>query len=160
MNIRIFWDSINQKIEIAGRTDNAQIPGDLLKELNIILTISKFLEIYPDISMTLYGEGYGAGIQKNGGNYSYKKTFILFDVFIDNFWLSRENVEDIANKLGIKFVPTIGSGILEEMILLVKTGIPSQFGNFIAEGIVARPEFELFTREGKRIITKAKYRDF
>ena len=67
------------------------------------------LEPYP---ITLYGEGYGGGIQKGGGAYTSKTkggkaSFRLFDVFIGETWLDRENVEDIASKLGIKTVPLI-----------------------------------------------------
>ena len=47
-------------------------------------------------SVTLYGEGYGNGIQK-GGLYSQKQEFILFDVKINGNWQPRESVEDIAS---------------------------------------------------------------
>jgi len=46
------------------------------------------------------------------------------------------------------------------MIAMVKEGFNSQWGNFIAEGIVARPSCELLDRRGNRIITKLKYKDF
>jgi hypothetical protein len=39
-------------------------------------------------------------------------------------------------------------------------GFKSHWGDFIAEGIVARPKVELKTRAGHRIITKLKYKDF
>jgi len=38
--------------------------------------------------------------------------------------------------------------------------IESVWGDFQAEGIVARPGVELFDRAGRRIITKLKCRDF
>ena len=34
------------------------------------------------------------------------------------------------------------------------------WGDFTAEGLVARPKTELFGRDGKRVITKIKYKDF
>lgn len=43
---------------------------------------------------------------------------------------------------------------------MTRKGIKSQWGDFIAEGIVARPATELLTRNGERIITKIKHKDF
>jgi hypothetical protein len=42
----------------------------------------------------------------------------------------------------------------------VGCGVKSWWGDFDAEGIVARPQVELFTRAGHRIITKLKCKDF
>jgi len=47
-----------------------------------------------------------------------------------------------------------------EAIEMVRNGFNSQWGNFMAEGIVARPKVELKTRKGERLITKIKHRDF
>jgi hypothetical protein len=79
---------------------------------------------------------------------------------VNGIWLERENVKDIAEKLGIKIVPIIGGGTLQDAIEMTKKGFKSQWGDFIAEGIVARPKVEMRTRRGDRIITKVKYRDF
>ena len=157
-NIRIGWDG--ETVKIGGKTDNAQLHIDLIDELNRLFPVDKFKAIYPETKMTLYGEGYGAGIQKAGKNYRPDKSFVLFDVLINEFWLSRENVSDIAGKLNIPAVPIIGSGTIFEMLDVVKAGIKSQWGDFIAEGIVARPEVELWARNGQRIITKVKHVDF
>jgi hypothetical protein len=156
-NIRIGWDG--ETVKIGGRTDNAQLHIDLIDELNRLFPVDKFRDIYPKAKMTLYGEGYGAGIQK-GGKYRPDKSFVLFDVLINEFWLSRENVSDIAEKLSILTVPIIGSGTIFDMLDIVKTGMKSLWGDFIAEGIVARPEVELWARNGQRIITKVKHVDF
>ena len=157
-NIRIGWDG--EAVKIGGKTDNAQLHIDLIDELNRLFPVDKFKGIYPETKMTLYGEGYGAGIQKAGKFYRPDKSFVLFDVLINDFWLSRENVSDIAGKLNIPVVPIIGNGTIFEMLDIVKSGIKSQWGDFIAEGIVARPEVELWARNGQRIITKIKHVDF
>ncbi len=62
--------------------------------------------------ITLYGEGYGGGIQKGGAEYTSKTkggavNFRLFDVLVGETWLRRADVEDVAEKLGIKCVPLI-----------------------------------------------------
>jgi len=88
---------------------------------------------------------------------------VLFDVKINDWWLKREDVEDISRKFNIDVVPIVGYGTLEEMINLVKSRFKSAWSlgeGFIAEGIVARPMIELKTRGGERIITKLKYKDY
>ena len=159
-NIRIGWDGRN--LGLGGKTDNAQIPVRLYDRLNSIFTEKKFMELYADQPMILYGEGYGANIQKGGGNYiADGVNFILFDVKIDEWWLHRDSVKDIADKLGIDIVPEIGyGGTLSEAVELVKTGFNSTFGEFNAEGLVLKPLVELVDRAGHRIITKIKCKDF
>ena len=107
----------------------------------------------------MYGEGYGAGIQK-GGCYRQDKDFVLFDVFINDIWLQRADVLDIAQKTSLDIIPIIGKGSLRNMVDLVSEGFKSNWGDFKAEGIVARPVVELKTRNGDRIITKIKHKDF
>lgn len=160
-NIRVMFN--NCEITFNGKTDNAQVHCDLIKRLNetFIPKKEQFTEIFGDgeCKVCFYGEGYGAGIQK-GGCYRQDKDFVLFDIKIGNCYLQRKDVEDIANKLNIPVVPIIGEGTLNDMIEIVKKGFNSTWGDFIAEGIVARPKTELICRNGNRIITKLKYRDF
>jgi hypothetical protein len=79
---------------------------------------------------------------------------------VGEWWLERHNVEDVAAKLGIRVVPIIGEGTIADMVEITRAGITSTWGNFAAEGIVARPKVELRTRNNSRIITKLKTRDF
>lgn len=158
-NIRIMFDG--EKITFGGKTDRAQIPPFLLDELHAIFDHKKdlFKEQFPD-GVCFYGEGYGAKIQKGGGNYRQDQSFVLFDVLIGDWWLQRDNVNQIAEVLQIAIVPIIGKGTLNDMVAKTKRGFNSQWGDFLAEGIVARPEVELKSRNGSRIITKIKYKDF
>jgi hypothetical protein len=109
-------------------------------------------------SMILYGEGFGEKIQ-SGGKYREGQGFVLFDAWC-GMWLERESVEEIATALGVDVVPVIGSGDLVEMVRWVQNGFNSAWGDFKAEGIVARPGCELLNRRGERIITKLKCKDF
>lgn len=158
-NIRVMFDS--EQITFGGKTDNAQIPARLVKRLNerFLPQLDRFKELFPS-GVCLYGEGYGAKIQKGGGNYRPDQDFVLFDVKIAEWWLQRPDVEDVALKLDLDIVPIIGQGTLDEMVQRAKDGFDSAWGNFIAEGIIARPATELKTRSGHRIITKIKHRDF
>jgi ATP-dependent RNA circularization protein (DNA/RNA ligase family) len=162
-NIRIFWQ--DGKIRIGGRTDNAQIPADFVQHLYEILDVEKLRITFPDTSAIIYGEGYGAGIQK-GGAYSKTKRFIVFDVLIgDKWWMNWENTVGIAEKLGLKTVPFIGEMSLEDGIAMVRNGFFSPLAlengeQYQAEGLVGRTVEPLFDKHGKRIIIKIKTKDF
>ncbi len=159
-NIRIMFDGAN--ITCGGKTDRAELPPKLLEKL-----ISKyapqeqtFKETFKDAQVCLYGEGYGARIQKGGGNYRRDQGFVLFDVWVGGWWLKREDVEAIGKLLDTDVVPIMGVGDLWSMAERVKAGFNSRWGDFRAEGLVARPEVELLDRGGRRIITKLKCKDF
>ena len=170
-NIRIGWNGIN--ITYRGKTDKANIPKELFEKLidmfkdqkDLFASAFDFEDVPEDKwpEVIFYGEGYGRKIQKGGNYIADGVNFILFDVRIGNIWLTRESVEDIGNKFGLKIVPILGEGTLDEAIEFVKTGFKSTISenpDYIAEGIVARPKVELLTRNGKRLITKIKHCDF
>ncbi len=155
-NIRVHWNG--STVRFGGRTDNAQIPATLGAKLMDLFPAEKFTNFE---EVTLYGEGYGVKIQKGGGNYkSDGVDFALFDVMIDGWWLKREDVEDISDKLEIGIVPVLGGGTLNDAVYMARKGFDSVWGAFPAEGLVLRPRVELKTRSGHRIITKIKLRDF
>lgn len=161
-NIRIMWDG--DTVRFGGKSDNAQIPTFLLSVLQDTFTAEKMAASFPDAtSVCLYGEGYGARIQK-GGNYMKDRAgFILFDCKVDSWWLTRDSIEDIANKLSISIVPIIKIGSLLDAVEFCKSGYKSTIAenhNYDAEGLVMKPKVELFNRNGQRVITKIKYKDF
>jgi hypothetical protein len=161
-NIRILWDGTT--VRFGGKTDEASIPTFLLNVLQDIFTTEKMAAKFGTTdAVCLYGEGYGAKIQK-GGNYLPDKTsFILFDCQIDKWWLQRDRLEDIATTLGIDIVPIIGRGTLLKAVEYTKTGFKSTIAvnkDYTAEGLVMKPPIELFNRKGERIIAKIKARDF
>jgi len=157
-NIRVLWDGINLDVRFGGKTDNASIPVPLFNRLTDLFPKEKF---YGRPSLCLYGEGFGAKIQKGGENYKVDGVdFVLFDVNIDGWWLKRDAVDSLSSELEIQSVPIVGMGTISEAIKFTMSGFPSLWGNFIAEGLVLRPEVELFTRGGERIITKLKHKDF
>jgi len=127
-NIRIFWNGTFDNLSYGGKTDNADIPGFLYQSLEILFSKNEQLkEVFPDGPAILYGEGYGAKIQK-GGDYLPYASFILFDVKIGPWWLKRKDVDEIAEKLGIKSVPVIGEGTLQDAVELCREGLESRLG--------------------------------
>lgn len=165
-NIRIGFDG--QRVGFGGRTDAAQIPATLYAVLTELFPVEKMKDAFPEIDgsdptyqVVLYGEGYGAKIQKGGDRYLPDgQSFILFDVRIGRYWLQRAAVEEVAEDLGVTVTPIVGKGTLAEAITLCRYGFPSQLRSTPPEGIVLRPEVPLIARNGERIITKLKLKDF
>jgi hypothetical protein len=173
-------------VRIAGKTDNAQIPPKLLKFMEenytkdkvlASLGLKEFIPIdewetehnwldydqIPNI-YTIYGEGYGAGIQKAGGNYIKNGVgFIVFDVKVNDIYLKTDARDEIANKLSAPIVPLMGYFTLDEAIDFVRKGFKTGLWDnkdFIEEGLVLRTDLGLRNRMGKRLIVKVKYEDF
>ena len=171
-NIHVRFNGV--RVEFGGRTTKANIPPHLLRKLEELFTLEKMRTAFPPkneddfdtpyINISLYGEGYGAKIQKGGGRYIKDGVnFILFDVKIDDWWLKRHNVEDIAGKLGIKCVPIIGYMTFEEATDYVRKGFKSLVAEdktYNAEGLVLKTDLELLDRRGFRIMAKIKSKDF
>ena len=173
-NIRIELESSGNSedgiiMSFKGRTDKAVIPEHLLTKLNWLFDRERLMEVLnitdetQDCNITLYGEGYGAKIQKGGNYISNDVNFILFDVKIGKWWLDRESIKDIANKLGINVVPLMGYMTIPEAIEYVKKGFKSTIAenkDYDAEGLVLKTPCGLLKRDGERLITKIKTVDF
>lgn len=162
-NIRVML-SESGEVSFGGRTDNAQLPADLLMVLFKMFPAERMREaLWLDGVPTqaiLFGEGYGAGIQK-GGTYRPDKSFILYDVLAGGkWWLDKDAVEDVARKLRADTVPYLGRMTLNEIVALVREPFGSQIGTGVAEGVVARPIETLFDKRMERVIIKLKTKDF
>lgn len=170
-NIRVEYikDGSITSTKFGGRTNKAQIPKKLLEHLQETFTFERLQSAFgtDNIHVILYGEGYGAGIQKGGGLYRKDNAFILFDVDVrmddGNFIaLLQDNVEDIANTMFIPFAPEVFKGTILEAIKFVKDGQSSVVSQEykVAEGLVLKQEDGLMSRTGKRLMFKVKIRDF
>jgi len=168
-NVRVSFDGVS--VTFAGRTDKAQLPLPLFRYLQETFTLDRMAATFsntpdnePHPNIILYGEGYGAKIQKGGGNYIPDGVgFCLFDVRVGRWWLARDSVWEIALGLEIPRAPYWGIWDLQWAEKQVREGIPSILAKVpgtIAEGVVLRPPYELFDRRGDRIIAKLKTRDY
>lgn len=157
-NIRVGWDG--HAVTFGGRTDRAQIPAQLFDHLSEQLTEELFEQAFGADEVTLYGEGFGAGIQKAGSSYSATQSFTLFDVRIGHWWLKRDDVIDVADKVGIPTVPLVLVGTIHDAVAHVSAGMRSAWGDFTAEGLVGHPTVGLLDRAGERISVKIKTADF
>lgn len=156
-NIRVMFQG--DQIKFAGRTEKADIPKHLLDRLNVLFPSSLMTDVPQlfEVGATLYGEGFGEKIQ--GNPYQHPVDFILFDVKINNIWLERQNVCNIAEALGIKVAPIVFTGGLEEATEYLMTNPKSTLGDTTMEGLILRPPIRLNDAKGNRIIGKLKCKD-
>ena len=162
-NIRVCWDGHN--VSFRGRTDRAQMPPELLKKLNELFggetNAQIFEQFFGEKEVILFGEGYGRKIQKVGSKYIPDGVdFILFDICIGETYLQRGAVEELGEAFGIKVVPVVLIGTVDDAIEYVKQKPESRLAPITMEGLVGRPIYELKDRRGNRIILKVKVRDF
>lgn len=169
-NVRVGWDG--KEVMYGSRSVVGKGADVLHKELSawldVIFTPGNMKTAFGDTPVILFGEGYGAGINK-GQDLCQQKRFALFDVFINEYWLSIEDVKGIAEKFAIEEAPWIDGGMtwsINDIHEHVKAGITSKIAerftgkHVIAEGIVARPQVELRNRYGERLMFKLKTNDF
>lgn len=169
-NIRVKF--IGGKVEIAGRTEKAQVPAQLKSCITKIFDerLEDMKKVFCDDDGTvfdacIYGEGYGPGIQKGGELYSDKNGFAVFDVKVADWWLLPDAVLDVCKKLKLERAPYLGEATLTEIANTIGSGMRSRLAEKHgkerdAEGIVARPPVQLFDRMGNRVMVKLKTKDF
>lgn len=159
-NLRIMWDG--HKLSYAGRTDNATFTEyqKLFIETHLVnsdIVEKQFEQLFMEKVVIVYGELFGAGIQK-GGLYG-ELQFMAFDIEIDDIFLTKENARGLANTLGYEFVPTVLIGTINDGLEYVNLHDKSSFSQAILEGLVGTPAGDFRDRLGKRIITKIKRED-
>ena len=161
--MRIGWNGY--VITFNGRSDNAQIPGDLKDILNRIFvneeTAQIFEQKFGEKEVMLVGEGYGKGIQ-SGGCYRDHKGFILFDIKVGDTWLGYEDMCELAKAFNVDVVPVVFKGTIREVVEFVKSKPLSQVAqeDVEMEGVVGTPLVGLRDTRGNRIIVKIKGKDF
>lgn len=164
-NVRIFWEPQDQfSPNFAGRTSNAQMPTTLLTHLQQTFYREKMQKVFPNAKkVILFGEGYGPKIQAVGSRYRGKVSFILFDVWIDGWWLEKHKVLDIAAQLDIEH--TINQAILstQEVVDFVKSKPKSYIAedpSLVMEGVIARAyPLVLFRQHRTPVMFKLKVKD-
>ena len=174
-NVR-FEKTGREPTEMLGRKQKSKLPLFLIEDISYIKeTIDNIVTwLGGEEKLTIYGEGYGNRIQAAGKFYIPSKTsFIAFDaaysysegddeVSCRQAMLSREKFHNLCESLSLKTAPIVGTGTLKTMVAMVESKIYSACSveQIIAEGIVARPKFELLDSNRSRIICKLKHFDF
>jgi hypothetical protein len=126
---------------------------------------SKFLEFFPFISVTIFGEAYGGRQQGMSATYGTALKFIAFDVQVDDEWLNVPKAEQLVLDLGLEFVyyKEISIDLSEidderdadsEQAIRNGVGVGKK-----REGVILRP-LEEFTAKYGRVICKHKRDEF
>ena len=104
-----------------------------------------------DTPVVFYWEWYWGKIQN--WTYEWEEDFMLFDVKINDVFLERDNVIDIANSLWINYVPALLEWNIQSWIDYLQVWE-------LTEWLVWVPRWNFLDRKWKRIIIKIKNRDF
>jgi len=119
-----------------------------------------------DCPITVYGEVYGAKLQRMRDTYGNDLAFVGFEVKIDQAWLAVTNAEKVTRRLGLDFVPYIKIpctlAALDwardmESHQAIKNGMGRGHKR---EGVVLRPLEELRYANGTRAMIKYKAEAF
>lgn len=173
-------------VTIHGKNEGSSIPSNLFKYLQKTFPLPKLQEAFQNSNhVILYGEGYGSQIQlppgKQHNPYGDEVSFILFDSYIDGWWLDVSKVHEVAKKLDIKSVPLLDYTISkhkdthlpenswvtttyiwteDQIVRYIKDSPVSKLGKHRMEGVVARSSPQLFFKDGRPVMYKLKCRDF
>lgn len=114
----------------------------------------------------VYGEAYGGKQQGMKDTYGESLKFVVFDVQVDDMWLSVPQAEKVAHALGLEFadyvkVPTDLESLNyqrdRESVQAIRNGVgPGKQ----REGVILRPLIEVTKNNGTRIIAKHKNEKF
>ena len=172
--------------EVRGRTDAASLPPNFEEEAlgqagadTMAAALAAIDPAGVAITMIVFGEGYGPGIQKGGGGYAERKSLRIFDVLTykegcySPLWRTWDDVVTVATILGLQTVPTLLIGAPTETIVeLVRSDLYSQvaardldpliddlWSLRKMEGVVARTDPYLYDYRGHRVLWKLKKHD-
>lgn len=171
MNFRIIWDGYS--LSYGGRTKKSEFSTrqkQFIKKELINKDLENLVEqTFGEKKVIIYGELYGNDIQKVGKLYSETYSFLVFDILVNGIFLERykiddssyrDNLSDVCNTLGLKAVPILLVGTIQEALDFLDKEIVSRISDQAPlEGLVGVPVGNLLDRAGNRIIVKIKERD-
>ena len=117
-------------------------------------------------NVIVYGEAYGGKMQGMKETYGPDLKFVVFEVKINDLWLSVPQAEQVVESLGLEFVDyvKISSDINEidrerdrDSVQAIRNGMGEGKKR---EGVVLKPLMEFAKNNGKRVIAKHKGDDF
>lgn len=123
---------------------------------------AKFIEIFPDIDVVIFGEAYGGKQQGQSHVYGKDLRFIGFDVKVGDNWLNVPNAEDVCRQFHLEFVFYELITVTLKNLTDARDAFSKQaFRNGITEpkkreGVVLRPLIEMKTNNDERVICKYK----
>lgn len=103
MNVRIVFSIKHDYIpKIFGRTDKAEIPESLQEVFKEKFTMEQMNNHFSEAKeVIIFGEGFGGKIQA-GKKYKKEASIVIFDIYIDGWWLEPHKVKTIAELLNVE----------------------------------------------------------
>ncbi len=142
-------------------TANPDVPDAVTERLDEIFTIEVIEEAMKSTnhkSMELFGVVCGGLATENP--YFEQETFVAFDLAVNGQFQMFQVAYEIFHKLEIPTFPVVTTGNVSSMVKLIMAGFKSLFGDFEGSGLIARPEVDLYTKAGERIITRLEVSSF
>jgi hypothetical protein len=168
MNVRIALTA-DGRVLYGGRTANATLSGNLLKAFETTFPLDRLRLAFPvtPYPIVLYGEAYGAGIQK-GGAYRKDVAIRIFDILEGRRWHTQDEIDEAAVAGGWRTAPPVAYGTWEGVasVLVTHSRVALEdtpegpFPTPLQEGIVARSDPLMLDRFGGRVMWKLKNCDF
>ncbi len=163
IQVRVIFDG--KKVTFSGRKDDSVLPENVVAALRKRFTAKMFKNAFDADcrEVCLYLECYGKGIKGTHSDYGVDgPQFIMFDVMVHDWWLKREDVVDVADKMNCAVVPLVNTSLgIDDIVYTIAGGVCSTVGFGPAEGVVVFPAFaNLYFRNGDRVAFKLKTRDF
>lgn len=161
-SIGIAWDG--ERISFVGHTEGKPVAKELMPYLESTFGTKQFESVVEEVlgekPVTIYGEM----VHKNVGSHPYGHSegyFLGYDIANEKGkYYNRSAVKGILKNLGIE-MPYEELMTMERTIAIVKTAPRSFFcENEPLEGIVLRPQIEMYLNNDERIICKIKVCDF
>jgi hypothetical protein len=116
----------------------------------------------PEQEVIVYGEAFGGSMQGMSATYGKELRFLAFDVRIDNVWLDVPSAHACATELGFRFVPYERGPMTLEWVDSQRdadSAVAVEPGK-LREGVVIHPIFEMFFKDGSRVLYKHKRDEF
>ncbi len=172
-NVRIIWDGY--EVRFAGRKSDQLQPNvqSAIEEQHPHLE-AMFEQVFDGQEVTVYGEGFGPGVNK-GGKYGDRIRFRGFDVVIGGSELNPADAYDVIRQLGLSPVkvypmaepyPSRLFRMMQDIVAgssqyhyMHSAYLHSEFGDFYPEGYVMRPRVNLYKKNGSAIKVKLTFRD-
>ena len=159
----VHWNGVEATLNIfAGGAKHSDFV-QLFDEDDLAL---RMLRSFASSRVGVYGEAYGGKVQGMRHTYGDALRFVVFDVKVDQYWLSVPNAEYVATKLGLDFVPYVKIYATVPEIDKERDW-PSEQARRLGtgdyhprEGVVLRPLIEVQRNDGSRIIAKHKAEAF
>jgi hypothetical protein len=123
-------------------------------------------EFGPEMKVCIYGEVYGGSMQAMSHTYGKELKFAVFDVQVEDSWLSVPKADNVAQKFGLEFVDyALVDATIEALDKERDKDSTQAIRNGVGpgkkrEGIVVRPPVEVTLNNGARLIVKHKRDDF